>query len=113
MTLAIENLKLLSDKILVKNMEFGSRKTASGIIQLDDEMTVAGARPRMCQVLAVGPDVLDVNPGQYITVDHGRWTRGWEMLENNEKIIVRMIDNNDILFVTDEPSEEYKLSEKL
>jgi len=113
MTVAIEDLKLLSDKVLVKAMEFGSRKTTGGIFLKDDEMTVIGARPRMCRVLAVGPKITDIKVGQYLVVEHARWTRGWEMTESGEKIIVRMIDNKDVLLVSDLPSEEYTSSEKL
>lgn len=113
MTTNIEDVKLLGDKILVKAMEFGVSKTAGGIIRPDDEMTVQGARPRWCQVLAVGPKVNNIKAGQYLVVEHGRWTRGFDMFENNKTIKVRMVDNNDIILVSDQPSQEYEQSEKI
>jgi hypothetical protein len=109
----INDLKLMGDKILVKKMEFGLGKSSGGIIRPDDEMTVQGARPRWCQVLAVGPEVNDVRPGQYVLMEHGRWTRGFDMLEDNQKITVRMVDNKDMLLVSDEPTFEYNQSEKI
>lgn len=113
MVVAIENLRVRNSVVLVKNMEFGQRKTSGGIFRIDDNMTVEGARPRMAEVLAVGPEVVDVKVGQFITLEHGRWTRAWEMLENNETVKVRMIDPNDILLVADESTTEYQLAEKL
>jgi hypothetical protein len=113
MTVNIEDLKILGNKILVKNMEFGVSKTAGGIIKLDDDMKLHGARPRWAQVLAVGPEITDVKVGQYIALAHGAWTRGFSMLENNNKVTARMIDNKEILLVADEPTQEYSQSEKL
>jgi len=113
MTLAIENIRLRGKVVLVKNMEFGNRTTKGGIIIKNDDMTISGARPRWSQVLAVGPDVSEVKVGQYILMPHGEWTRGWDMLENDAKITVRMIRNNEILLIADEPTVEYQQAEKL
>ena len=113
MTVSIEETTLLDDKILAYETEFGARKTKAGIFLKDDEMTVAGARPRWAKVLAVGPKVTDIRAGQYILVEHARWTRGFLMLKDNKKITARMIDNACILLVSDEPTDEYQLSEKI
>jgi hypothetical protein len=112
MTLAIENVRIRKDTILVYDMEFGGRKTASGIILRDDDMKVEGARPRWSQVLAVGPDVTDVKVGQYILMPHGEWTRGFDMLKNDKKILARMIRNTEILLVADEPTIEFQQAER-
>lgn len=109
----INDLRLLGNKILVKKMEFGLSKTSGGIIRPDDEMTLQGARPRWCEVLSVGPEVNNVKPGQYVLMEHGRWTRGFDMIDSEQKVTVRMVDNNDMLLVADEPSQEYLQSEKI
>ena len=113
MTKAIENVRIRKNIILVYDMEFGSRKTAGGIHLRNDDMQLEGARTRWSRVLAIGPDVSEVKVNQYILMPHGEWTRGFSMLKNNEKITARMIRNSEILLVSDEPSEEYKLAEKL
>lgn len=113
MVLAIENVTLRGKVVLVKAMEFGNRTTAGGFIIKNDDMTVEGARPRWAEVLATGPEVMDFKKGQFVLIEHSRWTRGWDMLENNEKITVRMIDNNDALLIADSSTIEYQQAEKL
>lgn len=113
MTVAIEDVKILGDTVLVYDMEFGAKKSLGGIIIRDDDMTVAGAHPRWSRVLAVGPEFTDVKVGQYILQPHGEWTRGFSMLKDGKKVTVRMIRNTEILLVADEPTQEYQLAEKL
>jgi co-chaperonin GroES (HSP10) len=113
MTTSIEDVKILGDKILVFETEFGGRKTAGGIMLRDDDMKLEGARPRWAKVLAVGPKVENVKVGQYILQAHGSWTRGFSMLKNNEKVVARMIDSKDTLMIADEPTLEYNQSEKI
>jgi len=96
--------------ILVTDMEFGERKTSTGLILPGDDMEERGIRPRWCRVLAVGPKNLDVKAGEYILVAHGRWTRGLDMTDpnTNESITVRLVDPKDVLLSSDElPVDEY------
>jgi len=96
--------------ILVTDMEFGERKTITGLILPGDDMEERGIRPRWCRVLAVGPKNLDVKAGEYILVAHGRWTRGLDMTDpdTNESITVRLVDPKDVLLTSDElPLDDY------
>lgn len=113
MTLSIEEVKILGDKILVYETEFGARKTSGGITLLDDDMKLHGARPRWAKVLAVGPKVENIKVGQYILQAHGSWTRGFKMLKGEQNIVARMIDPKDSLMIADEPTTEYSQSEKI
>ncbi len=90
--------KPLRDGILVRNMDFGERKTASGLIVLSDDGKVGGIHPRWGEVIAVGNEQLDVQVGQYVMVAHGRWSRGFEL--NGET--VRTVDPKDVLGIQDE-----------
>lgn len=95
----------LGKRVLVAKMRFGEKKTSGGIILLDDDGTTQGIHPRWSQVYAVGPKQEDVKVGQWILVAHGRWSRALSVINNQEKLEVRMIDENDILMVSDiEPS---------
>jgi len=99
MTTRVEGIfKPLRDGILVRNMDFGERKTASGLIVLSDDGKVGGIHPRWGEVIAVGNEQLDVQVGQYVLVSHGRWSRGFEL--NGET--VRTVDPNDVLGIQDE-----------
>ena len=90
--------KPLRDGILVRNMDFGERKTASGLIVLSDDGKVGGIHPRWGEVIAVGNEQSDVQVGQYVMVAHGRWSRGFEL--NGET--VRTVDPKDVLGIQDE-----------
>ena len=92
------DFKPLRDGILVRNMDFGERKTASGLIVLSDDGKTGGIHPRWGEVIAVGNEQLDVQVGQYVMVAHGRWSRGFEL--NGET--VRTVDPKDVLGIQDE-----------
>ena len=69
-------IQALPNKVLVHNMERGERKTSSGIIIRNDENSSEGVRNRWCQVFSVGEGVDDIKEGEWILVEHGRWSRG-------------------------------------
>jgi co-chaperonin GroES (HSP10) len=93
----------LGDKILVTDLEFGEQKTTSGIVIPGDDGKLTGIKPRWGRVWAVGPNQKDVSVGEWILIEHGRWTRNFQIeLEDGEKIKVHGIDNNAILMVSDE-----------
>jgi len=90
------------NRILVADMTFGERLTRGGIIVPGDDTKSEGIRPRWARVFAIGPKQLDVKVNEYVLVSHGRWTRGIDMEVSGEEVTVRMIDNDDILLVSDE-----------
>ncbi len=95
----------LKDNIIVVDIEEGTRKTFSGIIIMDDNMKDRGIRPRWSCVWSVGENVDYLTKGEWILIEHGRWTRGIE-LDSGETI--RMIDPDSILLVTaEDPREEF------
>jgi hypothetical protein len=55
----------------------------------------------------VGAKQQDVQVGQWVLIAHGRWTRGMLVEKDSVKEEVRMVDEKDILLVSDvEPLEE-------
>jgi co-chaperonin GroES (HSP10) len=94
--------KPLNDHVIVMDMNFSGRQLSSGIIMLNDNGKAGGIRPRWGQVYAVGPDQKEIEPGQWICVAHGRWTRGVEIEDETGKHTIRRIDHKDILLVSDE-----------
>lgn len=97
----------LKKRVIVKNMHFGETKTKGGIIMLDDDAKESGIHPRWAQVHSVGPQQDDVEPGEWVLVAHGRWTRTFTLQNTQEgKFDCRMIDEDDILLVSkEEPGE--------
>ena len=95
----------LRDGIIVEEMKFGMQTTSKGLIILNDDGANHGIKPRWARVYSIGPDQKDISVGQYILVEHGRWTRGIEVVnpDTGEETVVRKIDNENILMVSDEP----------
>ena len=98
-------LRPVKDKILIHNLERGLRTLSSGIVLLNDDGKQHGIRARWAQVYEVGPEVDYVSKGQWVLVEHGRWSRG---LELEKDLTVYTADNVSILAVADEmPDADY------
>lgn len=100
------NIQPIKDHVLVVNMEKGDKITKGGLIVLDDNGKDRGVRPRWCQVWKIGPNQHDLKPGQWILVEHGRWTYGIETTipegSDEEVYYVQRVDIAAILGVTDD-----------
>ena len=97
----------LRDNVLVVDMSFDEQKTASGIIIRSDDGKSEGVKPRWGRVWAVGPKQTDVKVGEWIYVEHGRWTRGIKVEdENGNEIIIRMVETKSIMLQADEKPED-------
>ena len=93
----------IRDKVLVSDMNFDSQKTFSGIIIPSDNGKVQGIHPRWAKVFAIGPEQKEVRVGEWILVEHGRWTRGIEYEVSDEEMLeLRMVDNAAILMSSDD-----------
>jgi co-chaperonin GroES (HSP10) len=98
----------LNDNVLACDMNFEEQKTASGIVLRSDNGKSEGVKPRWCKVWAVGPKQTDVKVGEWIYVEHARWTRGITVREDGREIVIRRIDTTAILLQSDtEPSDTY------
>ena len=93
-------------RVLVSHMHFGETKSAGGIILVDDDGSQAGIHPRWAKVYAIGKEQEDVTVGQRVMVAHGRWSRALKVSKDGVELEVRMIDENDILLVSDEEPEQ-------
>tara|TARA_B100000989_G_scaffold129110_1_gene95912 strand:+ start:55 stop:498 length:444 start_codon:yes stop_codon:yes gene_type:complete len=95
----------LKKRVLVSHMHFGETKSKGGIILIDDDGTQSGIHPRWAKVYAVGKDQDDVKVGQWLMIAHGRWSRAFKVAKEGAELEVRMIDENDILLVSDTEPE--------
>ena len=71
-----ERLRPLKDNVILTNLETGERVSAGGIVIPDDDGKSSGVRARWGQVYAVGPKQKDVKVGDWVLMQHGRWTTG-------------------------------------
>jgi len=83
-------LRALSDNILCIEGDFGDQTTESGIIVKSTIGKAEGVVPRWFKVFEVGPKIDWLKSGQYVYVQHGRWTEGFkttdDRLEPDQKV---------------------------
>lgn len=101
-------LKALRGKILATQIEVGERLSTGGIVLMDDNGKDEGIRPRWMKVYAMGEDTTDqVKVGDWILVEHGRWSRGIELREGEEVLSIWQVDPDALLCVSDERPVEF------
>ena len=99
----------LKKRVLVSDMHFGETRSKGGIILVDDDGSQSGIHPRWAKVYAIGNKQDDVKVGEWILVSHGRWSRAFKVKKDGVELEVRMIDENDILLVSEtEPEQNRK-----
>jgi hypothetical protein len=88
-------------------MNFDMETTKGGILLHSDDGKSSGLHPRWARVLFIGSEQEDVKVGQWVLMQHGRWTRAhnYEDQDGNE-MKIHMIDLGGILGVQDEKPEE-------
>lgn len=106
-------LKPLNDTVIVSDMVFDERISRGGIVLINDNGSTRGIRPRWAQVYAVGPDQTDpdLQPGKWVLVAHGRWTRGIDIEDESGKKTLRRVDPKDVLLASDEPVSDETFSD--
>jgi co-chaperonin GroES (HSP10) len=97
----------IRDNIIITDMNFDEVTSKGGIVILSDDGKSEGVKHRWGRVWAIGPAQKDVNVGEWILLEHGRWTRGVTVVEEDgNEIIIRRADVNAILAVSeDEPNQ--------
>ena len=101
-------LRAIQDRIIVEELKTGETVTKTGIVIPDDDAKERGIRPRWGKVYRTGPLQNEVEPGQWVLVEHGRWTRGLKIRTvDGEEKTVRMVDPEEILLTSDERPEDH------
>ena len=97
-------IRPLHNKILLTNLERGERTTKGGIIIADDSKITArerGIRARWAEVYAVGPEQNDVKVGDWVLMDHGRWTEEYKLEDDGSTVSIWMGDPDGVLGISD------------
>lgn len=94
----------IRDHILVTDMDSEDEKVVNGIIIPGETGNDRGIHPRQAFVYAIGPDQEDVKPGEWVLVEHGRWTRGVKLEDGK---VYRKIDPSALLLVSSEKIDTY------
>lgn len=103
-------IEIAKNKIAVTEMDTtDERRLGSGIIIPGEGFGERGVHPRWCKVYKVGEDIKNVSEGEWILVEHGRWTYGVETTgDNGEPVKVWIVDYNGIMLAApDRPETEF------
>ena len=111
--LKVNGLRPIHDHVLVTDLYFGEQKTKGGIIIRDDNGTARGVYPRWARVWAKGSENKDeYNVGDYILIEHGRWTRKMELEIDGEEITLHRVDTDAILAVSNEKPNDHQIGQE-
>lgn len=101
----------LHDKVILSDMNFGEMVTAGGLFIPSTDAKRSGVIPRWGKVFAVGPEQVDVKVGEWVLMEHGRWSRTFEY-ENTDGSIteLRLADLNGMMLASDQPITETMVS---
>lgn len=101
-------IRPLRNRVLAELLGLDDRVTTSGIIIKSENGKDRGIRPRWARVVLVGEGIDWCEPGQYVLVAHGRWSRQFECEHAGEKLKLVHLDNKECLIVTDEePTDDF------
>jgi formylmethanofuran dehydrogenase subunit C len=89
-------------------MEFGEQVTQGGIIVSSDDGKDRGIKPRWGRVVAKGNENNDpYEIGNWILVEHGRWTRGYEVeTDSGSTETMRTVEAESILAWQEDTPED-------
>lgn len=96
----------IKNNVLISNMEFGEETSNGGIVMLSANGKSEGIHPRWGKVWAVGPQQHDIKVGEWILIEHGRWTRTIELeMEDDSILELRMVELKSVIMSADERPE--------
>ena len=103
------SITAIGDRVLVTDMDFGEQVTDGGIIIRSDDGTTRGIYPRWAKVYDKGPRNKDeYQIGDWILIEHGRWTRSMQVEFDDSVHELRMIESESVLAYSNEkPSDTY------
>jgi co-chaperonin GroES (HSP10) len=103
----------IKKNVIVSDMYFGEQKTKGGLILRNDDGTTRGIYPRWARVHAKGPDNIDeYQVGDWVLIEHGRWTRSVTIDNGLEKKELRMIDVDAILMWSDSKPNDVSIGKE-
>ena len=110
-----DTIRPIRNRVLVQNMHFGEQTTKGGIIIRSDDGETRGIYPRWGQVHSKGPENNDpYEVGDWVLVEHGRWTRGLEITLAGEPITIRMVEAESVLGWNDQaPDNDLRGGEEI
>jgi len=114
-TYDVKNIKIraLHDWVIVSDMDFGEMVTNSGLVIKSDNAKAHGIKPRWGKVYCIGPDQKDVKVGDWILVEHGRWTRAMHINDGEREVKVHRVEVKSIMAQSDERPNDFYIGSEI
>jgi len=114
-TYDVKNIKIraLHDWVIVSDMDFGEMVTSSGLVIQSDNAKAHGIKPRWGKVYCIGPDQKDVKVGDWILVEHGRWTRAMHINDGEREVKVHRVEVKSIMAQSDERPNDFYIGNEI
>lgn len=111
----VKHLKIraIHDWVIVSDMDFDEMTTAGGLIVKSDNGKAHGIKPRWGRVYCVGPKQTDVQVGQWILIEHGRWTRAMHIDDGEREVKAHRVDVKGIILVSDEKPNDFYIGNEV
>jgi co-chaperonin GroES (HSP10) len=106
-------LRALHDWVIVCDMDFGEMVTSGGIVVQSDNAKAHGIKPRWAKVYCIGPEQTDVNVGDWILIEHGRWTRAMHINDGERELKAHRVDVNAIMAMSNEKPTDFYISNEI
>jgi co-chaperonin GroES (HSP10) len=95
-------LDTIHDNVLITDMNFEEQVSTGGIIVKSDNGKTEGIKPRWGRVFKIGPEQTDVKVGDWVLIEHGRWTRGVQLEDDIGKVVtIRRVETKSIIAISD------------
>jgi co-chaperonin GroES (HSP10) len=108
----VKGIKALSKDVLVINMDMGEQKTAGGLIIQSDDGKAHGVKPRWAKVYKVGSEIDFVKEGQWILIEHGRWTRKIKIDDGEGEKEFQKVETKSIIAVANEKPNDFYIGQE-
>jgi co-chaperonin GroES (HSP10) len=108
----VKDVRALPKDVLVIDMDMGEMKTSSGIVIQSDDGKAHGVKPRWAKVYRVGSEVIDLKEGQWILIEHGRWTRKIKIDDGDGIKEFQKVETKSILVVSDEKPNDFYIGQE-
>ena len=111
----VKNIKIraLHDWVIVSDMDFGEMVTSSGLVIQSDNAKAHGIKPRWGKVYCIGPEQKDVKVGDWILIEHGRWTRAMHINDGEREIKVHRVEVKSIMAQSDERPNDFYIGNEI
>ena len=105
-------IRAINKDVIVTDMDFGEMVSSAGIVIQSDNAKAHGVKPRWGKVYKVGPEQKDVQVGQWILIEHGRWTRKIKINDGEGVKEIQKVDINGIIATSDEKPNDFYIGQE-